>query len=70
VLALATAYDRAYAYDLILNRHDAEVDNLHRRPDQPVGLERRNVDVLKFALHSALPSTLRHGHESEEARKT
>lgn len=57
-------------YDLVLNGHDAEIDNLHSWPDQPIGLQRRNIDVLEFALHRTLSTTLSDGHESEEARKT
>lgn len=57
-------------YNLVLDGHDAEVDNLHRGPNQPVGLKRRNVDVLELALHSALSTTFRHSHECKEASKT
>jgi hypothetical protein len=57
-------------YNLVLDRHDSEVDNLHCGPDKPVGLQRWDVDVLEFALHSALSSALSNGHECEEAGKT
>jgi hypothetical protein len=57
-------------YNLVLDRHDSEVDHLHCRPDQPVGLERRDIDVLELALHGALSTALSHGHEGEEAGKT
>jgi hypothetical protein len=57
-------------YNLVLNGHDAEVHDLHSRPDQPVGLQGRDVDVLELLLHSTLSTTLSDGHESEEAGKT
>lgn len=57
-------------YNLVLDRHDSEVDHLHSWPDQPVGLECRNVDVLELLLHGALSTALGDGHESEEARET
>jgi hypothetical protein len=57
-------------YNLVLDRHDSEVDNLDCGPDEPVGLQRRDINVLELALHSALSTTLSNGHESEEAGKT
>lgn len=57
-------------YNLVLDRHNAEVDNLNRRPNQPVGLERWHVNVLELALHSALSTSFCHSHECEEASKT
>lgn len=57
-------------HNLILNRHDSEVDDLHRRPDHPVGLQRRDVDILELALYGALATTLSDGHEGEETGKT
>lgn len=57
-------------YDLVLDGHDAEVHDLHRRPNQPVGFQGRDVDVLELALHSALSTTFSHSHESEEGSKT
>lgn len=70
MLVVVIVYSLEGTYDLVLNGHDTEVDNLHRRPDQPVGFERRDVDVLKLALYSALASTLGYRHEGEETRKT
>jgi hypothetical protein len=58
------------SYNLVLDRHDAEVDNLHSGPHHPIGLQRRHVDVLEFALHSALPTAFGNGHKSKETRKT
>lgn len=57
-------------YNLVLNGHDTEVDNLHSWPDQPVGLKRRDIDVLELALHGTLSTALGYGHECEEAGKT
>lgn len=57
-------------YNLELNRHDPEVDDLHGWPDQKVGLESRHIDVLELALHGALPTTLRNRHVREESRET
>ena len=57
-------------YNLELDGHDPEVDDLDCRPDQEVGLERRNVDVLELALNSALSTTLGKGHVCEEGGET
>ena len=56
-------------YNLELDGHDPEVDDLHSRPDQEVGLQRRDIDVLEFALHSALSTTLCNCHVCEERSK-
>lgn len=58
------------AYNLELNRHDPEVDDLHGRPDQEVGLQRRDVDILELALHCALSAALGDGHVCEEGCQT
>jgi hypothetical protein len=57
-------------YNLELDRYQTEVDDLHRWPDQEVGLERWHVDILELARHSALPTAFGNGHECEEARQT
>lgn len=57
-------------YNLILNGHNSEVNDLNRRPNHPVGFQGRNINILEFALHSALPTALSNSHESEEAGKT
>ena len=53
-----------------LNGHDPEIDDLHRRPDQEVGLQRRDVDILELALNSTLSTTLSDSHVCKESRKT
>lgn len=58
------------SYNLVLNWHNAEVDHLHSWPHHPVGLERRDVDVLKFTLHCALATALSNCHEREETGQT
>jgi hypothetical protein len=57
-------------YNLVLDRHDPEVDELDRRPNHVIGLERRNVNVLELALHGALSTTFGNRHECEESRQT
>jgi hypothetical protein len=57
-------------YNLELNGHHTEVDDLHSRPNQEVGLQGRNVDVLKLALYSTPSTTFSNGHECEESGET
>lgn len=57
-------------YNLVLNRHDAEIDNLHCWPNHEVGFQSRDIDVLELALHGALSTTLSNRHESKEAGET
>lgn len=57
-------------YNLELDGHNAEVENLNGRPYDVVCLQSRYVDVLELASHGALSSALSHRHESEEASKT
>lgn len=57
-------------YQLELNRHQTEVDNLHSRPDNIVGLESRNVHVPKLVGHSATTTTLGNCHGGVENSQT
>jgi hypothetical protein len=57
-------------YNLVLNRHNPEVDDLDRGPNDPVGFQRGHVNVLELLLHCALSTALGYSHESEEASKT
>ena len=57
-------------YNLELDRHNAEVYDLHGWPHQVVGFERWDVDVLEFASYRTLAATLSNGHKCEEARQT
>lgn len=57
-------------HNLELDGHDPEVDDLHSWPDQEVGLQRRDINVLELALDGALSTTLGDGHVCEECRKT
>lgn len=57
-------------YNLVLNWHNTEVDNLHSGPDHPVGLQCGNIDVLELALHSTLSTAFGHGHKGEETGET
>lgn len=57
------------SYNLELDGHEPEVDDLHRGPHQEVGFQRRYVDVLELAGDRTLSAALGNGHESEEARK-
>lgn len=61
-------YGCGYTYNLELNRHKTEVDDLHSWPDYKVRLQRWDVDVLELARHSALSTAFGNGHEREEAR--
>ena len=62
--------DGRYEGNLELNGHDAEVEHLHRRPDNEVCFECRDIDVLELVLDCALATAFTDGHESEEASKT
>jgi hypothetical protein len=57
-------------YNLELNWHDAEVDQLYCGPDKEVRLECWHVDVLELALDGALAAAFADGHECEEAPQT
>jgi hypothetical protein len=57
-------------YNLELDWHDAEVDQLDCGPDKEVRLERWHVDVLELALNGTLAAALADGHECEEASQT
>lgn len=57
-------------YNLELNGHNAEVDQLHCWPNDEVRFECWHVDVLEFASDGALAAALADGHECEEASQT
>lgn len=57
-------------YNLELTRHQSEVDQLYSGPDQVVGLERRNVDILELLLDFLATASFCHSHESKEGSKT
>jgi hypothetical protein len=57
-------------YDLELDRNETEVNDLHCWPDQEVGFERWDIDVLELARHGAFSTTFRNGHECEKACQT
>jgi hypothetical protein len=68
--AFAGMKRRLATYNLELDGHHTEVDDLHSRPNQEVGLEGWNVDILELALHSTPSTALSDGHECEESGKT
>jgi hypothetical protein len=53
-------------YDLELDGHDSEVENLHAWPHHKVGLESWNIDVLKLPSNCALATTFGNCHECEK----
>lgn len=57
-------------YQLELNRHQTEVDNLHSRPHNIVGLESGNVHVSKLVGHSATTTALSNCHGGVENSQT
>lgn len=57
-------------YNLELDGNDAEIQDLHRRPQNEIGFEGRQVDILKLASQGPPPTALGHRHESEEAPQT
>ena len=57
-------------YDLELDGHDSEVENLHAWPHHKVGLESWNIDVLKLPSNCALPTTFGNCHECEKCCQT
>jgi hypothetical protein len=57
-------------YNLELDRHKSEVDDLDCRPDQIVRFEGGNVDLLELPRDSALTATLCNRHEGEEDTET
>lgn len=56
--------------NLELNGHDAEVENLHGRPQEIVRFERRNVDVAELVDQGIPAAAFRHRHEGEETEQT
>jgi hypothetical protein len=63
-------YSANSTYQLELNRHQTEVDNLHSRPNNIIGLEGGNVHVPKLVGHSATTTTLSNCHGSVENSQT
>ena len=57
-------------HDLELNGHHAEVEDLHRRPEHKVGLERGQVDVLELAVKRTFTAAFGNGHEGKKAHET
>lgn len=57
-------------YDLELQRHDAEIQYLHRRPQYEVCFQRRQVHILKLPRHSSPAPTLRNRHKRKERRQS
>lgn len=49
---------------------NSEVQNLHGGPEDEVGLEGRQVDVLKLAHQRPPASSLSDGHEGEEGKQS
>ncbi len=54
------------AYQLKLHRHQAEVDDLHGRPDEVVGLERGEEHVADLLQNGPAAAALGHRHDGEE----
>lgn len=57
-------------YDLELNRHKPEIDELNSRPDDKVRLQSRDIDILELLLDLALAATLCDRHKCEEGCQT
>jgi hypothetical protein len=61
---------RLDTHNLELNGHHTEVDDLHCRPNQEIGFQGGDVDILELALQCTLSTAFSNGHESEESGKT
>ena len=59
-----------HTYNLELDGHNAEVEDLHRRPENEVGLESRQEDVSELAAQRSSSTTLGDSHKSEKACQT
>src|SRR5688572_26303465 len=57
-------------HKLELNRHETEVDDLHRRPHNEVGLERRDVHVPELVGDRPTATSLCNRHDCEECTHT
>ena len=57
-------------YQLELNRHQAEVDDLDSGPDHKVGLQRRDIHVPQLVVDGSSATTLCNGHHGKEACNT
>lgn len=57
-------------YDLELDGHEAEVDDLYSRPEHVVCLQSWNVNVLHFLDYGPSAPSFGNGHESKETPKT
>jgi hypothetical protein len=62
--------DCRHKRQLELNRHQTEVDNLHSRPHNVVGLEGGNVHIPKLVGHSTTTATLSNCHGGIENSQT
>ena len=67
---LAFDVENKRTHNLELNGRDAEVEHLHRRPDNEVCFECRDIDVLELVFDGALATAFANSHEGEEAAKT
>lgn len=61
---------RECTHELELNRHQTEVDDLHRRPNCVVGLQGWHVHVTELRHDSTSATALSNGHDAEEAGNT
>lgn len=59
-----------FTYNLELDGHDAEVDQLHCWPNKEVRFKCWHVDILEFASDGTLAAALADSHECEEASQT
>lgn len=62
--------EREWTYNLELDGNYTEVQDLYRRPQNEIGLERRQVNVTHFINQCPSASSLSQCHESEKAEKT
>ena len=57
-------------YNLELNRHKPEIDELNSRPDDKVRFQSRNIDVLELLLDLPVAATLSNCHKSKKGCET
>lgn len=69
-LAIALHKSKMESYQLELNRHDSEIDNLNQRPDHVVCFESGNIHVSQLVRDSSSSATLCDCHDSEKSGNT
>lgn len=54
-------------YQLELNGHQTEIDNLHQRPNHEVGFQGWDIHISQLVGNSSSSASFSNGHDGKEA---